>query len=76
MRIHQGKFAYELKLVRDRQTQIATGWEFRIFEAKPREKEKLLFIGKTRPTRELAEREAEQVIELLAYNKMAYNRVA
>ena len=62
MRIHEGRYAYELNRVRNQQTQLWVGWEFKVFQVKP--DEKLLFVGQ-RKGKERAEREAQQVIDLL-----------
>jgi hypothetical protein len=68
MRVPEGVYAYELKRVRNQQTQLPVGWEYRVFRVKP--KEKLLFIGQ-REERAHAEREAQQVIGLLKIKRAA-----
>ena len=68
MRVHEGKYAYELNRVRNQQTQLPVGWEYRVFRVKP--DEKLLFIGQ-REERIYAEREAQQVIGLLRMKQVA-----
>lgn len=46
MRLHEARDAYELKRVRNQQTQVWVGWEFKVFQVKPNEK--LLFIGQSK----------------------------
>jgi hypothetical protein len=36
-------YAYELRTLRNQQTQLPVGWEYRVFRVKP--DEELLFIG-------------------------------
>ncbi len=66
MRVHNGNYAYELSLVRDRGTQMAKGWEYRIYRT--RSSEELLHIATHPVSRGQAEREAKRIIH--TYNKI------
>ncbi|HKN31854.1 MAG TPA: hypothetical protein VJX16_01285 [Terriglobales bacterium] len=38
MRIHEGKFAYDLEQLRDPETQVRAQWKYRVYELRPAEK--------------------------------------
>ena len=62
MRINHGNFAYELEKISDPRTNALKGWEYRIHRVQPYEK--LLYTKCCSPTREVAEREALQIVIL------------
>jgi hypothetical protein len=65
MRVQNGNYAYELRKVCEPQTQAPIGWEYTVYRVQP-EKE-LLHTRCCSPTREIAEREAQQIVTL--YNE-------
>ena len=56
MRIHEGKYAYDLEQLRDPQTQIRTQWKYQVYRLRPFEK--VLSSGEAE-TREAAEKQAK-----------------
>jgi len=62
VRIHEGDYAYDLEPQRDPNTQLLTGWSFRVFQLRPFER----VLGSGRGvTKEEAESKARQQLRYL-----------
>jgi hypothetical protein len=63
MRIHEGKYAYDLEQLRDPQTQVRSHWRYKVYEVRP--VEKVLASGEAESQTE-AEKQAKNAIARLA----------
>ena len=66
MRIHEGKYAYDLEQLRDPQTQVRAQWRYKVYELRPVEKVLTSGEGKTRAE---AEKQAKVAIARLTENE-------
>ena len=66
MRIHEGKYAYDLEQVRDPQTQLPLNWKFTVYRLRP--VEKIMCTGEA-DNREDAEGKARSAIAKLEAEK-------
>jgi len=66
MRIYEGDYAYEIEQILDRETQLRSGWRYKIYRVRPGDQ--LLRSGEA-ATREAAEEAGKQVLaEVLREN--------
>jgi hypothetical protein len=59
MRIYEGDYAYEIEQILDPETQLRTGWRYKIYRVRPGDQ--LLRSGGA-PTREAAEEAGKQAL--------------